>query len=635
MKRLLACLVLLLIPLVPSRALAEKRVALVVGNSAYAHAGKLANPTNDAEDMARKLKELRFDVVTGHNLDNSGMRRLIRDFRAKADGADVALFFYAGHGMQIGGGNVLVPIDAKLEDELDVEAQTIRLDAVLGELERAARINVVLLDACRDNPLAERLKSKIGARSRSLGLTRGLARVEARGADTLIMFATAPGDVAEDGRGRNSPFTAALLRHLGKPEELSVVLKDVVADVRKATGGTQRPQQLAAMERKLYLAGLPTGAPAGDSAETARLKAEIERLKAERERAEAERKRAEAAAAAAKAEEERKTRLAAAVPPPSAPAPPAITSDRRITLKIQSALPLSLAIAGRHPERLAAIVRTQSRGTAALDVVATGTVVGFNLMADAIRDGRLDGGWSVTQVLISSNSTFWMFMGSVPFGHPPERVARWIEGPGRRLLDENAKAIGLHIIPCAILGPEGAWFKTPITAPEDLKGRALRWYGMGHTVLSRFGASPQLMPAGEIYDALVSGRIDGTEFSVPRIDAALGFDKVVSNYYYPSWHHPAWVVDLTLSNATWQRLGPAGQRAIEASCKQLMRETISEIARDEREGLDELRRRGVTVRAYPPAVLAALRKVFEQVAAEESAKNPRFKEVLESYLRFR
>ena len=136
---------------------AEKRIALVMGNASYTHATRLANPVNDASDVAAFLKTLSFDVVMGSDLTQDGMRRTLRDFRARAEQSSVALFFYAGHGMQVGGINVLVPVDARLEDELDIEPQTLRLDAVMAEMERAAPINIVLLDACRNNPLAERL----------------------------------------------------------------------------------------------------------------------------------------------------------------------------------------------------------------------------------------------------------------------------------------------------------------------------------------------------------------------------------------------------------------------------------------------------------------------------------------------
>lgn len=230
-----------------------RRVALVIGNAAYAHAGALRNPVNDATDVAEKLGRLGFEVSLAHDKDGRAMTGLIRDFRARLAGADVGLLFYAGHAIQVGGTNYLLPVDADLQDELDIERQTIRLQAIVEEMERSARTNIVFLDACRDNPMASRLKSVLAPRGRSAMLGRGLAAVAGSGSDTLVMFSAAPGEIAEDGEGRNSPFTAALLKHMTTPEEISLMLKDVIADVRAATRGKQRPQQVAAMERRFYL----------------------------------------------------------------------------------------------------------------------------------------------------------------------------------------------------------------------------------------------------------------------------------------------------------------------------------------------------------------------------------------------
>ncbi|HRD74555.1 MAG TPA: caspase family protein [Hyphomicrobiaceae bacterium] len=618
--RLAVCIALLIA--VAAQASAEKRVALVIGNGAYVHAGRLPNPPNDAADIAEKLKQLKFEVVVGRDLDNAGMRRIIRDFRVRAEGVDVALLFYAGHGMQIGGGNVLLPIDAKVDDELDVEPQTIRLDLVLAEMERAARVNVVLLDACRDNPLAERLMRNIGARSRSLGLSRGLAKVDARGSDTLIMFATAPGDVAADGRGRNSPFTVALLKHLAKPEELSVVLKDVVADVRAATGGQQRPQQLAAMERKLYLAGLPASS-SGDSGETAKLKAEIDRLRLERERMERER-----------TEAERKSKLAAVAP--SGPAVGAARLDRDIALKIQSILPLFLPVLGTQPERFAAALSRSASAAGAsakVEVAPPNSVVPFSEILSALNSGRLDAAWGAMPILIGRDKSFEIFSGQVPFGHDPARFVRWIESGGRPLLNGHARALRLHVVPCAIVGQEGGgWFKKAIQRPEDLRGLRVRWYGSGNSVMQRVGALAQSIGAGNVHSMLTKGELDGTEFSLPSVDATIGFHTIARHYYFPGWHAPALLSDLTFSRTAWDKLGPATQRVIEETCRHFLALTLSEIAKDEAEGLAEIRAKpGVEIRPYPPAVLAVLRKAANEIQAETSANDAGYKAILDSY----
>jgi formylglycine-generating enzyme required for sulfatase activity/uncharacterized caspase-like protein len=238
-----------------SAAHADRRVALVVGNSAYSSAAALRNPSNDARDMAEALKKLGFEVVLGIDLDQDRFATTIETFARTLDSADVALFFYAGHGLQINDKNYLVSINAELTNEFLITSETIQLDAIIRLMESKTPINIVLLDACRNNPLTENLKRSLEVMRRTATLGRGLARVEPSGRDTLVAFAAAPGQEAADGMGRNSPFTAALLQHMPKPGvEISVMLKEVAADVREATRGVQRPQQISDMSRQFYFA---------------------------------------------------------------------------------------------------------------------------------------------------------------------------------------------------------------------------------------------------------------------------------------------------------------------------------------------------------------------------------------------
>lgn len=220
---------------------AELRIALVVGNSAYANANPLANPVNDARDLAAALQSLGFKVIVGTDLDKRAFDTKVRDFVRALPGADVALFFYAGHGLQLNGQNYLVPIDAKLEGERDLDFETTRLDFVLRqmELEREQKTNLVFLDACRDNPLARNLARSMG--TRSVGLGQGLAQVQT-GVGTFITYSTQPGNVALDGTGRNSPFASALLKHIAEPDRnLTGVMTEVRRDVLQATNGRQVP----------------------------------------------------------------------------------------------------------------------------------------------------------------------------------------------------------------------------------------------------------------------------------------------------------------------------------------------------------------------------------------------------------
>jgi tetratricopeptide (TPR) repeat protein len=227
------------VPAPATAASLSRRVALVIGNSNYRYAGKLTNPTNDEADMAQALRKLGFEVVAGANLDRHGMDDAIREFGRKLEGADLALFFYAGHGLQVGGKNYLVPVDAKLERTGDLALDAVDISSVMAQMESAKRVNLVFLDACRDNPLARTLASSFATRGLTVG--SGLASVQSA-IGTMIVYATQPDNVALDGDGRNSPFTSALLKHIGTPNvEIGTMVRRVRADVVAATHERQVP----------------------------------------------------------------------------------------------------------------------------------------------------------------------------------------------------------------------------------------------------------------------------------------------------------------------------------------------------------------------------------------------------------
>ena len=215
------------------------RVALVLGNADYEHTVPLANPRNDAEAISAALRELGFDVYDGFDLGRAETEDLIRDFARASQEATTAMLYYAGHGLEVGGINYLVPVDAQIRDEADLKFETINLTDILQLMEREDRTNLIFLDACRDNPMASNLARNMGTRSTAIG--RGLARVET-GVGTMIAYATQPGNVALDGTGRHSPFTTALLTHIATPElDVEIMMRRVRRDVMDLTGGLQVP----------------------------------------------------------------------------------------------------------------------------------------------------------------------------------------------------------------------------------------------------------------------------------------------------------------------------------------------------------------------------------------------------------
>ena len=240
-----------------SAANAEKRVAFVVGNGTYKNVAPLPNPSVDAKAMASALRNVGFEVVEGSNLTRDKMTERLLDFGKKAQGADVALFFYAGHGIAISGTNYLLPIDADIKSEMDVKlGAAINIDLTLEQTMGDAKVKLVFLDACRDNPFAAKIKSN--SATRSVNVQTGLAEMKS-GEGTLIAFATGPGQTALDGQeGSNSPFTRALLANLTQPGmEIQQAMTKVRAQVNEETNKGQLPWGHTNLIGAVYLNGAP------------------------------------------------------------------------------------------------------------------------------------------------------------------------------------------------------------------------------------------------------------------------------------------------------------------------------------------------------------------------------------------
>jgi uncharacterized caspase-like protein len=240
MRSLLARLFVVLVAcLACAPAWADKRVALVVGISKYQNVPALGNPSNDASAMGDIFKSAGFDTVDlRRDLGVADMRKALREFAAKASDADIAVVYYAGHGIEVDGANYLVPADAKLLSDFDVEDEAVSLDRVLQAIYPAKRLRLVILDACRDNPFSKTMKRSVA--NRSIG--RGLAKIEPATTDTLIAFAAKAGAVASDGDGRNSPFTTAMIKHIASPGlDLRLAFGRVRDDVLRGTGNRQEP----------------------------------------------------------------------------------------------------------------------------------------------------------------------------------------------------------------------------------------------------------------------------------------------------------------------------------------------------------------------------------------------------------
>lgn len=245
MKRLLTIAAAIgwaiVLALTPGEALAERRVALVIGNSNYAAVPQLPNPSRDANAVARMFKEAGFETIETYlDVGNLDFKRAIRKFEDTAMDADIAVLFYAGHGIEIGGTNYLIPIDAKLASDRDAPDEAIPLDRLVLSADGAKKLRVIILDACRDNPYAGKMRRESRAALRAV--SSGLSKVEPSSTDTLIAYAAKAGSTAEDGERDHSPFTAALLKHLTVPGlDLRLAFGRVKDEVMKATHGRQEP----------------------------------------------------------------------------------------------------------------------------------------------------------------------------------------------------------------------------------------------------------------------------------------------------------------------------------------------------------------------------------------------------------
>ena len=230
-------------------AVAETRVALVIGNSAYSSVGPLSNPVNDATDLAAALTRIGFDVTLATDLDINGMRTALRGFRDKANGAEMAMVYYAGHGIEIDKQNYLIPVDADLRSDSDVMFDSIPLDFLTEAVSGATTLRMVLIDACRNNPFLGQIKST----GRAIGQA-GLSPFEPSGG-TLLAYAAKGGTVALDGNGRNSPFMKGLLAHLEEPGlDVNLLFRKVRDSVLAETNNRQEPFTYGSLPgREIYL----------------------------------------------------------------------------------------------------------------------------------------------------------------------------------------------------------------------------------------------------------------------------------------------------------------------------------------------------------------------------------------------
>jgi len=255
---------------------------------------------------------------------------------------------------------------------------------------------------------------------------------------------------------------------------------------------------------------------------------------------------------------------------------------------------------------------------------------------DAVARGSVDAAWAGAGWYSGKDVTFNLFS-TVPFGPGIGEYMAWMYyGGGLDIAREMFAKHDLHNIPCSIIPPEASgWFRKEIKTVADLKGLKMRFFGLGAKVMEKLGVATQQLPPGEIFQALQLGTIDATEFSLPAMDQRLGFFQVAKFYYFPGWHQQATFFDLYVNKKKWDAMSDQHKAIIEIACGDMVRDGIAQGEAQQWKAIKEMQEKGVQVKKWPPEILAAYLKAWNEVVAEESAKNANFKKVWDSYSEFR
>ncbi len=334
----------------------------------------------------------------------------------------------------------------------------------------------------------------------------------------------------------------------------------------------------------------------------------------------------------------RKTLTSLAAAALVAAAPAAMAQDK-ILFKTPTTFNTDLPVLGTPTPRVAAMIETLSGGDMKMKVYEPNELVAPFEILDAVATGKINSGWATAGYWAGKIPASPLFS-AVPFGPEAGEYMAWLYyGNGLSLYQEMYDQAGynVHVIPCTITAPEtSGWFAKEINTPEDLKGLKMRFFGLGGTVMQKLGVATSLLPGGEIFPALEQGTIDASEFAMPVVDSRLGFYKIVKYNYFPGWHQQATVYELLINGDTWEGMSEQQQAIVNTVCKAEMAETLAEGEALQFDVMnDNVENNGVIIKQWSPEMLAAFKGAWEEVAAEESAKDPFFKKVLDDMNGFR
>ncbi len=314
----------------------------------------------------------------------------------------------------------------------------------------------------------------------------------------------------------------------------------------------------------------------------------------------------------------------------------AAAADAPVRWKMQSWFPTKLQHVGTQAVDISKKIKAISGGNIQIQVFEPGALIPPAECFDAVSNGAVNVCWGVSGYYYGKNPALAVFS-AVPFGPKwPEMLAYFYYGGGKEQYEEIYARNNIKGIMCGgTVAEASGWFRKEIKSVEDFKGMKMRIFGLGAKVLEKMGVSPQLLPAGDIFPALELGTIDAAEFAMPAVDLKLGFHQVAKHYYFPGWHQPATLYELIINMDKWKALSKTQQAQVEMMCGDNVRQAIAEGEAKQFAAMREIQKKGVTLHEWSPEIISAMRKAWDQVVVEESAKSADFKKVYADFTAFR
>ncbi len=314
------------------------------------------------------------------------------------------------------------------------------------------------------------------------------------------------------------------------------------------------------------------------------------------------------------------------------------STGRKTRIEVASFIPVSVNVLGEQLTHIADELEAISGGNVELEIFEPGALVGALEILDAVSDGKVDAGYGASGFWAGKLSAAPLFC-SIPFGPDTSEFISWLyHGNGMKLYQEmyDTSGFDVKVLVCALLPPEtSGWFAKEIKSPDDLKDLKMRFFGLGGIVMGKLGVSVSVLPGGEIFPSLEKGVIDATEYSLPSIDESQGFHKLVNFNYFPGWHQQATTHELIINKRFWNSLTATQQAQIETACKSSIVHSIAYSESIQSAALKRNIERGVNVKTWSPEMLKLFESTWEEVAAEQSAKDPFFKKTWEDLKAFR